>query len=132
VRRKLIVSPLSKEIRDIIKIKNLPVVVGDKVRILRGKFRDKEGSVIYVDTKKYRVYVDTAFVEKKNGEKSYYPLHASKLMITKLNLTDKKRIDIIRRRNPELSDKDIDNLLKISITSKDDLSKVYELNKSFK
>ena len=132
VRRKLIVSPLSKEIRDIIKLKNLVLIVGDKVKILRGKFRGKEGSVIYIDTKKYRVYVDSAYIEKKNGEKSYYPLHASKLMIVKLNLTDKKRLEVIKRRNPNLTDEDVNNLLKISITNREDLSKVYELNKTFK
>ena len=132
VRRKLIVSHLSKDIREIAKIKNIVLVVGDRVKILRGKFKGKEGSVIYIDTKRYRAYIDSAFIEKKNGDKSYYPIHFSKLMITKLNLTDKKRLDIIKRRNPNITDKDIDNLLKISITNKDELSKVYELNKSFK
>jgi len=132
VRRKMIVSPLSKELRTLLGIRNIPLVVGDYVKIERGKFRGKEGYVIFVDTKYYRVYVDTAFIEKKNGEKSYYPLHASKLRITKLNLTDKKRLEIIKRKNPNLSEEQINELLKRSITNKEDLKQVYELNSSFK
>ena len=131
VRRKLIVSPLSKDLRKLLGIRNLPVIVGDYVKIERGKFRGKEGYVVYVDTKNYRVYVDVVYIEKKNGEKGYYPLHASKLTILKPNLTDKKRLEIIRRKNPNLSDEQINELLKRSITNKEEIKQVYELNSSF-
>jgi len=132
IRRKIIVSQLSKELRNLLKIRNLPVIVGDYVKILRGKFRNKEGYVIYVDTKYYRVYVDSAQITKKNGETIHYPIHHSKIQILKLNLTDKKRIEIIKRKNPNLTEKEINELLKMSITKKEDLKKVYDLNKTFK
>ncbi|HIP66568.1 MAG TPA: 50S ribosomal protein L24 [Candidatus Nanopusillus sp.] len=118
VRRRLIVSPISKELRELLGIRNLSVAIGDYVKIERGKFRGKEGHVTYIDTKHYRVYIDIAYIEKKNGEKSYYPIHASKLTILKLNLTDKNRLKIIRRKNPNISDKQIEELLKRSITDK--------------
>ena len=126
------VSRLSKELQEVTGIKNLPVIVGDTVVIERGKFRGKEGKVIYVDTKYYRVYVDVAKIEKSNGETAYYPIHPSKLTITKLNMTDKRRLDIIKRRNPNLDDNRINKLMSISITNKDELKDVFELAKSFK
>jgi len=43
VRRKLMVSPLSKELREKLGKRNVVVKVGDKVVIERGDFRGKEG-----------------------------------------------------------------------------------------
>jgi len=131
IRQKLMKSPLSEELRKIIGMRNISVRVGDYVKVLRGDWKGKEGYVIYVDRKRYRVYVDSVYIEKKNGEKSYYPLHPSKIMILKLNLTDKKRIESIKKKKG-IDEKKIEELLKISITDENELKGVYELRNKLK
>lgn len=133
IRRKIISSRLDDKIREIIKIKSLPVIVGDYVRIIRGdeEIKNKEGYVVYVDTKRYRVYVDVAKYTKKDGKEYYYPIHHSKLLILKLNLSNKKRIEMIKRK-ANLSDNDIEKLVREFSVSEDVLAKVKEINKSFK
>ena len=128
VRRKLMVSPLSKELREKLGKRNVVVKVGDKVVIERGDFRGKEGVVFYIDTKNYRVYVDSAFIEKKNGEKSYYPIHPSKLKVIALNLDDPKRKETLG-----IDDKKYEELNKAGlITPKELLDNAKELNLQFR
>ena len=128
IRRKLFVSPLSKELREKLNRRNVVIRVGDKVKIERGDFRGKEGVVFYIDTKNYRVYVDSAFIEKKNGEKSYYPIHPSKLRVIALNLEDSKR-----RETLNIDDKKFEELNKEGLVSpKEAIDLAKELNAQFK
>ncbi len=131
VRRKIIRAHLSKELKQLLKRRSVTVRVGDYVKIERGDFRDKTGYVIYIDTRNYRVYVDCAYITKKNGEKSYYPIHPSKLTVLKLNLTDKKRLETLLR-GKDIPKENIDKLLKEFSVSEEELKKVYELNEQFK
>ncbi len=131
VRRKMMAAHLSKELREVLKMRSIPVRVGDYVKITRGKFAGKEGHIVYVDTKRYRVYVDIAYINKKNGEKSYYPIHPSNLLILKLNMTDKKRGEALKAKK-NLKDEDIEKLMSMSIVNKEDLKAVYEIYESLK
>ena len=128
IRRKLFVSPLSKELREKLKKRNVVIRVGDKVKIERGDFRGKEGVVFYIDTKNYRVYVDSAYLEKKNGEKAYYPIHPSKLRVIALNLEDprrKEKLNIDDNLYKELANNGL-------VTPKEALNLAKELNAQFK
>ncbi len=62
--------------------RNSQVRTGDKVKVMRGQFRKKEGKVSRVDLKRERVYINGLEIIKKDG---------SKLMILELELGDKKR-----------------------------------------
>ena len=93
---------LAPELREKYGIKTLPIREGDEVLIMRGVFRGTEGKVVEVDTKKYRVHVENVTIEKADGTITYYPIHPSKLMITKLKLDDDVRKRIIERKRGDM------------------------------
>lgn len=92
IRRKFMGSNLSKDLRSKHNLKTVPVVKGDKVKIVVGQFKGQEGIVDRVDALRTKVYISCAQVTKKDGSKTYYPLNPSNLMIVELNLKDSKRI----------------------------------------
>lgn len=66
----------------------LPVRKGDVVRILRGGFRGREGKVVRVDTVRGTVVIEGITIEKVDEKKVERPIHASNLIIVKLDDTD--------------------------------------------
>ena len=102
LRQKLVTAPLSKELRERYGVRNLPVRKGDKVRIVRGDFRGKEGEVVKVDLGKYRISIDGVVIEKTDKTPVFRPVHPSKIEIVELKLDDWRRKIIERRgRLPE-------------------------------
>jgi large subunit ribosomal protein L24 len=98
LRHKLFNAKLSKELAEKYGVKRLPVRVGDVVRIMRGDFAGHEGKVVNVDLKRVRIFVEGAQIKRSDGTPVYYPIHPSKVMIVKLDLSDKYRLKIIERR----------------------------------
>lgn len=90
---------LSKELKNKYRRRNIEVRKDDVVKILRGKFKKKVGKIIDVNRKKLKVYIEGIQIKKKDGSKINVPLHPSNLMITELNLNDKKRL--IEKKNSE-------------------------------
>ncbi len=66
----------------------LPVREGDVVRVMRGSFRGKEGKIVSVDSKKGTAVVEGITIEKVDEKKVPRPIHASNLMIIKMDDTD--------------------------------------------
>ena len=91
LRNKLVSAHLSKDLMKKYLIRNIPLRKGDKVSIMRGKFKKTTGTVTDVNLKKLRIFVSGAEIVKKDGSKSPIPLHPSKLMITELVSDDKRR-----------------------------------------
>mgnify|MGYP000442139483 CR=1 FL=1 len=85
-------APLSKTLRQTHKKRALGVRVGDEVRILRGDFKGRKGKVERVVKRLESVVVAGVSRQKSDGSKSSALIHASKVMITKLNLDDSKRL----------------------------------------
>ncbi|OYT39869.1 MAG: 50S ribosomal protein L24 [Desulfurococcales archaeon ex4484_58] len=106
--RKLFSAPLSPELREKYGVKRLPVRSGDVVRIMRGDWKGHEGKVVRVDTKKMRIYVEGVQIKKADGTPVYYPIHPSKVMIIKLDLSDKWRRKIIERRKGVLVEEEVE------------------------
>jgi len=98
LRRKMMTAPLSHELREKHGIKRLPVRKGDEVRILRGQYAGMEGKVNRVDLRKMRIYIDGVTRERADGTPVFVPIHPSKVEIIKLDLSDKRRKEIIERR----------------------------------
>lgn len=98
-RYKLFTAPLSDELIKSHGVDSLPVRTGDSVRILRGDRKGLEGKVIGVDRKNYRIFVEGVTREKVDGTAVQIPIHPSKVMITSLNLDDKWRREIIKRKS---------------------------------
>lgn len=82
---------LSKELRDKYRRRHIPVKTGDKVKILRGQFKKKEGKIERVDRKKERLYINGIEIVKKEGTKVLIPVHPSNVIIVDLDMSDKKR-----------------------------------------
>lgn len=66
--------------------------------ILRGDFRGSEGKVTEVFPKKGRIYIENVTIKKVDGTPKYVPIHASKVNITKLDVTDDWRTKVIERK----------------------------------
>ncbi len=98
LKKKLLNAPLSPELREKYGVKRLPVRKGDTVRIMRGDWKGHEGKVVRVDTKKSRIFIEGVQRKKADQTPVYYPIHPSKVMIVKLDLSDKWRKKIIERR----------------------------------
>lgn len=91
IRHKIFSVRLSKHLQKKYGRRNIPLRRGDRVKILKGQFKNKEGNVEKLLLKKYKVNLENIQVTKKDGTKSYYPIHPSNLLLTELNLTDRKR-----------------------------------------
>jgi large subunit ribosomal protein L24 len=82
---------LSKELRTKYNTRSLRARVGDKVRIMRGKFKKQEAKVEEVNVKDSILYLSKIEFTKRDGTKARYPLNPSNVMLVELNLDDKKR-----------------------------------------
>ncbi len=91
VRQKMVAAHLSKELRDELKRRSLPVRRGDKVRIMRGKFRGQEGVVARVDLRRLKVFVEGITQKKADGKEVLFPLDPSNLMIIEVDRSDERR-----------------------------------------
>ncbi len=96
-RIKFLTAPLSKELLKLHSIKKIPARTGDKVKVMVGQNKGFEGKVERVDMKKSKVYIEKLKMPKKDGSEVSIPIHASNLIITALNLDDKKRL----KKKPE-------------------------------
>jgi large subunit ribosomal protein L24 len=92
IKKKLLSTNLSKELRKKFKIRNIEVRKGDTVKIMRGKFKKKTGKIIEVDTKKSKVKIEGIQVKKQDGSKANVRMWPSNLQIIELNTDDKKRM----------------------------------------
>jgi len=92
IKRKFLGANLSKELRKKHERRNVIVRKGDKVKIMRGKYKGKEGKVTEIKTKMGKIYVEGIQVKKIDGSKANVSLRPSNLQIIELNLEDKKRI----------------------------------------
>ena len=91
IRKKFISVNLSKELRKKYKKRNVPLKKGDIVKVMRGKFKKKQGKVIEVKLKLSKIIIEGIQVKKQDGSKVNVKLQPSNLQITELNLDDRKR-----------------------------------------
>ncbi|MCS7096994.1 MAG: 50S ribosomal protein L24 [Candidatus Methanomethylicia archaeon] len=96
-RHKLVSAPLSPELRRQYSRRSFPIRKGDTVLIMRGDFAGVEGKVVKVNLKKMRIYVENATRKKADGTVIHAPIHPSKVMIIKLDLSDKRRKEALER-----------------------------------
>lgn len=96
-KRKLLAAPLSSDLRSRYGRRSFPIRQGDTVKILRGDFAGIEGKVSDIDTSSQRVFVEGVTRERVAGTSTKVSIHASKVMITNLNLDDKWRADSLKK-----------------------------------
>jgi len=103
IKHKFLSAHLSKDLMKKHSTRSLPVRKGDTVKIIRGQFRNHVGKVEKVLLKKTKIHVDGAEQVKRDGTKSFYPIHPSNVIITTLNLEDKMRQKLLGRKNVKAS-----------------------------
>ena len=91
IKRKMLASRLSKELTKRHGRRSITIRTGDIVKVVRGNFKNHSGKIERVLTKKFKVHIEGVQNLKRDGNKAYYPLHPSNLIITELNLSDKLR-----------------------------------------
>merc|ERR1712137_1024880 len=94
IRRKIMSSPLSKELRQKYSCRSMPIRKDDEVQVVRGHFKGQQvGKVVQVYRKKFVVHIERIQREKANGATVYVGIHPSKVLIVKLKMDkDRKRI----------------------------------------
>ena len=91
-RGKHLSATLSKDLRENIGKRSLPLRSGDKVRVLRGDFKGHEGEVLDVDYGSYKVTIEEVTLSKPDGTAVFLPVDPSNLMIIDANTKDDRRI----------------------------------------
>ncbi|XP_047585588.1 60S ribosomal protein L26-like 1 isoform X2 [Lutra lutra] len=122
VRRKIMSSPLSKELRQKYNVRSMPIRKDDdqtlsslicislpnrrlllaeitsNLFVVRGHYKGQQiGKVVQVYRKKYVIYIEWVQREKANGTTVHVDIHPSKVVITRLKL-DKDRKKILERK----------------------------------
>lgn len=100
VKRKMLSAHLSDDLRKQYGKRTARVCVGDTVAVLVGTedVRGTEGKVLEVITSSGRVVVENITINQADGTAVPFPIHASNLVITKLNTDDKWRMDKLSKK----------------------------------
>merc|ERR1719460_1718979 len=96
VRRKIMSSALSVELKNKYGVKSMPIRKDDEVQVMRGKFKNRDAKVLSVYRRRYVIYLENINGEKRSGATFPVGIHPSKVVITKLKL-DKDRRDLLKR-----------------------------------
>ena len=89
-RGKYLSASLSKDLREKLGKRSLPIRSGD--RVLRGDFKGHEGEVLSVDYGSYKVTIEEVTLSKPDGTSTFLPVDPSNLVIIDADLKDDKRI----------------------------------------
>lgn len=102
VKTKGLGSHLSKSLRQKYNIRTVGLRKGDEVKVMRGKFKDKQGTVDKIIPKKEKVFITGVEIEKQDGTKSKVSIHNSNLIITSLDLKDKLRKEKLEKKSKKV------------------------------
>ncbi|MDI9644467.1 MAG: 50S ribosomal protein L24 [Candidatus Verstraetearchaeota archaeon] len=84
-------APLSKELREKYGKRTVSLRKGDTVEVTRGDYKGYEGKVSSVITSEVRITVEGVNSKKMDGTTIPIKISPSKVMVTKLDLSDKLR-----------------------------------------
>lgn len=98
VKRKQMIAPLSKEARVKYGIKRIQIRRGDKVMVIKGKYKGHIGKVEEVDLKKMRLYIEGVTRKKADKSTVHVPIRPWNVQILDLDLSDEKRKQAIERK----------------------------------
>jgi large subunit ribosomal protein L24 len=94
-RHRQMTISLSRDLRGRYKRRALPVRKGDTVRIISGSFKGREERVSKVDMRSLRVTLDNVTIKKVDQKLKPLPIRSSHLILTRLNLADPWRREIL-------------------------------------
>merc|ERR1739848_193780 len=97
VRRKIMSSSLSKDLRQKHNVRSIPIRKDDEVQVVRGHYKGQSGKVVQVYRKKFCIHIERIQRDKANGASTNVGIHPSKVVIQKLKM-DKDRKLILERK----------------------------------
>jgi large subunit ribosomal protein L24 len=118
IQRKFISSHLSKELRTKYQRRSIKIRTGDRVKLMRGQFKNKTGKIEKINTKQRKIFIENVHNLKKDGTKVPYPIHPSKLLVLELDLTDKKRQKLLEKKNDKKTHKKVSSAKDMANTKK--------------
>merc|ERR1712083_139546 len=74
IRRIIMSSALSQELRKKYHVRSMPVRKDDEVSVVRGTYKGREGKVIQCYRKKWVIHIDRITREKQSGALRHAPL----------------------------------------------------------
>ena len=100
VKRKMLSAHLSDDLRKKYGVRSARVCKGDTVIVVRGNsdIRNVEGKVVSVYTKTGRVAIEGVTIKQADGTDTERPIHASNLVIVKLNTDDQWRVETLSKK----------------------------------
>jgi large subunit ribosomal protein L24 len=103
VRSRKVAAHLSTELRKKYGVRSARICRGDTVVVMRGTedVRGTEGKVMEILTKEGRVIIDGITINQADGTAVARSVHASNVVITKLDLTDEWRLESVTRKGVE-------------------------------
>lgn len=93
VKKKFVSVNLSKELKKKHEKRNISVKTGDTVKVMRGKFKGKQGKITKVMLKISKVIIDGIQATKQDGSKVSIKMQPSNLQIMTLDMEGNKRFD---------------------------------------
>ena len=99
IKRKFVSAPLSPSLRAEHGTRSMRVVVDDTVSITKGDRKLSEGRVLRVKVEDLKIYIEGVTRTRQDGSTVQIPIRAENVMITRLNLDDPKRREILERKS---------------------------------
>jgi large subunit ribosomal protein L24 len=90
-------SPLSRSLREKFGRRNLRVIAGDTIKVIRGEYSGIEGKVEKVNMKRGSLAIEGIQREKVRGGHVKVAINSTNVAITDLDLDDKYRQALIQR-----------------------------------
>jgi len=97
IKRTFMGATLDKELRKKYGMRSIEVRKGDEVKVMRGKFKGKQGKVGDVEIKNTRLQIDGIQRSKAGGEKLITWFHPSNVKIIILDEKDNRRMKRSRK-----------------------------------
>ncbi len=96
--RRMVKSHLSTDLKKKYGIRNISVRSGDKIKVMRGKFKGHMGKIEEVNLKTKKISIEGIERTRIDGNKTKIMIDPSNVMITELTLDDKKRAKKLKVR----------------------------------
>ena len=129
IKRTFMGATLDKELRKKYGMRNIEVRKGDEVKVMRGKFKGKQGKVGIVDVKHTRIQIDGLQRAKKGGEKLETWFHPSNVKIIILDEKDNRRMKNGKKTEKKVEEKKTEAKAAAKEETKTETKKVEEKKK---
>jgi large subunit ribosomal protein L24 len=90
-------SPLSRALREKYGRRNVRVIAGDTIKVMRGEYSGIEGKVEKVNMKRGSLAIEGIQREKVRGGNVKVEINSTNVVVTDLDLDDKLRLALIQR-----------------------------------